>query len=349
MATPYVTLIEDRVHSTQDYAKAAYLERGRTTPVLAIAATGRSESDSDKEYVDRVVNFFKTDNFTYTLNPKAITQSQTNRSAIDAFLFDTREGFCEHYASSFAFLMRAGGIPVRLVAGYLGGEVNPYGDYLVVRQSDAHVWCEVFIDGETWQRIDPTLVVAPARASGSLAADLASGINLASSESETKVIPSFLKTVADFGDLLSSRWNNWVLGYSHTTQIQLFQWIGIDLHLPGGVVKALVVGSVLLAACGFMALAFIRKMNGHRDKIRAHYQNFCDTMEKIGIPRPAHQGPMAYAQSIIDQRPDLEHSISEIAYLYAQLRFNPKCKEEDTLPRFINALKSFTPPPNNSV
>lgn len=329
-----------------------YSEKYRQLPAsgnsqaLTMAAAWRAESDSDKEYVEQAIDFFRSSDFTYTLNPEPVPASQSS-SAIDAFLFETREGFCEHYASAFAFLMRAGGIPVRLVAGYLGGETNPYGDYMVVRQSDAHVWTEVFLDGETWQRVDPTLAVAPNRASGSVASGLAAGIDPASREAETTVIPMFLKTFADFGDLINNSWNNWVLGYSRTTQIQLFEGLGIDLKLPGGFVKALVFGVVLLAVCGFIAHALIRKKKRSRDQIKAHYQKFCGAMEKIGMPRLAHQGPMAYARHITKQRPDLERTISEITNLYAQLRFNPQCAE-NSLPRFAQAVKSFKPPPGSS-
>lgn len=321
-----------------------YLQLPETGNVRAqtTAARWRSESESDKEYVDRVINYFKTNNFIYSLNPNTTPPNRVNNNAIDSFLFDTREGFCEHYASAFAFLMRAGGIPVRLVAGYLGGEINPYGDYMVVRQSDAHVWNEVFVDGKTWQRIDPTLAVAPTRLSRSLTADLVSENVATSLFSNMKAIPSFLKALANYSDLINSRWNNWVLGYSLNDQINLFQSMGIDLHLPGGRIKAGAVCMVLLASCVFIALAFMRRLNGDKNKIRAHWQNFCDTMEKIGIPRPAHQGPIAYSRSIIDQRPDLEPGISEIAYLYAQLRFNPKCAA-DSLSRFVKAVKSFKP------
>lgn len=320
-----------------------YLQLPETenTRALAAAARWRSDSNSDKEYIDKVISYFQENNFTYTLNPKAIPSSDSNR-LIDSFLFDTREGFCEHYASAFAFFMRAGGIPVRLVAGYLGGEVNPYDDYLIVRQSDAHVWTEVFIEGTTWQRIDPTVEVAPARLSRSLAGDVAMQDAAASLESGTRVIPNFVNVLANISDLINNRWNNWVLGYSRSDQIQLFQWIGIDLHLPGGVFKALIIITVLLAACGYFALAVMRKMNDEQDKITVQWQKFCDAMMKTGIPRPAHLGPMAYAQSIVEQRPDLEHDISEIAALYAQLRFNPDCAE-DNLARFIRAVKSFNP------
>src|SRR6185436_19939065 len=81
---------------------------------------------------------------------------------VDMFLFDTQRGFCEHYAGAFAALMRAAGVPSRVVTGYQGGELNPHGLYLIVRQSDAHAWTEVLVDGQ-WRRIDPTAVVAPSR------------------------------------------------------------------------------------------------------------------------------------------------------------------------------------------
>lgn len=322
----------------QEYLQLPETQNSRA---LAAAARWRLESASDQEYIDRVIGYFQAQNFTYTLKPQAIPSSAGN-SAIDSFLFDTREGFCEYYASAFAFLMRAGGIPVRLVAGYLGGEINPYGDYLVVRQSDAHVWTEVFTGGTAWQRIDPTLAVAPARLSRSLTADAASQNAAAAAESGTRSFPHFIKAIADLSDLINNRWNNWVLGYSRSDQIHLFEWMGIDLRLPGGVLKALIFAVVALAACGFIALALMRRLHGERDEVAVQWQKFCGVMEKAGIPRSAHQGPMAYAQRISEQRPDLERTISEIAFLYAQVRFNPRCTPE-SVPRFIQAVKSFDP------
>lgn len=323
--------------------KNLYIPDTGNARTLAAATRWRSESGSDEEYVNRVINYFKANNFTYTLSPEAIPASAA-KSEIDSFLFETREGFCEHYASTFAFIMRAGGIPARLVAGYLGGEINPYGDYMIVRQSDAHVWTEVFVGGTTWLRIDPTLAVAPTRVSRSLTADAASTSANDSLDSTSRVFPNFVKAITDLSDSINNRWNNWVLGYSRNDQIQLFRSVGVDLHLPGGVAKALVIGTMLLAACGFIALALMRRKNGEQDKVAAQWQKFCGAMGKVGIPRPAHQGPAAYAQNIIEQRPDLEGKISEITFLYTQLRFNPRCAE-NSLERFVRAVKSFTPRP----
>ena len=108
---------------------------------------------------------FRNQQFFYTLTPPLLGEDP-----IDDFLFNTRSGFCEHYASAFVFLMRAAGIPARVVTGYQGGEVNPIGDYMIVRQSEAHAWAEVWLEGEGWLRVDPTAAVSPLRVESGIAA-----------------------------------------------------------------------------------------------------------------------------------------------------------------------------------
>ena len=101
---------------------------------------------------------FATQQFFYTLTPPPL-----GRDSVDEFLFDTRRGFCGHYASAFATLMRAAGIPARVVTGYQGGTFNRFADYWILRQSDAHAWDEIWIEGRGWLRVDPTSAVAPGR------------------------------------------------------------------------------------------------------------------------------------------------------------------------------------------
>src|SRR4029078_7478890 len=100
--------------------------------------------------------------FFYTLAPPLLEEDP-----VDTFLFDTRRGFCEHYASAFVVMLRAAGISARVVTAYQGGEINPRGGYMIVRQSDAHAWAEAIVDGH-WQRFDPTAAVAPSRIDGGL-------------------------------------------------------------------------------------------------------------------------------------------------------------------------------------
>jgi len=112
---------------------------------------------TNEDYVRTVLKWFATEPFVYTLAPPPL-----DRDPVDTFLFETRRGFCEHYASAFVVLLRAADIPARVVTGYQGGEMNPRGDYMIVRQSDAHAWAEALIAGE-WRRFDPTGAVAPSR------------------------------------------------------------------------------------------------------------------------------------------------------------------------------------------
>ena len=101
---------------------------------------------------------FNQQDYFYTLQPPTL-----NNNSLDQFYFDTRAGFCEHYASTFTYLMRAAGIPARMVVGYLGGELNPNGNYLSVYQRNAHAWSEVWLPESGWQRVDPTAAVDPER------------------------------------------------------------------------------------------------------------------------------------------------------------------------------------------
>ncbi len=172
-----------------------------------------------EERIQAALNLFREKPFRYTLNPPALP----DQDAMDAFLFDTRAGFCEHYATTFVLLMRAAGLPARVVTGYQGGERHPDG-YWIVRQGDAHAWAEVWIEGEGWRRVDPTQAIAPQRIELGLAAavpDMAGEL------------PAALRR--DFGflhraqlrlDSMENRWNRWVLGFDRDDQRALLSWLG---------------------------------------------------------------------------------------------------------------------------
>ena len=127
------------------------------TRTLEFARELRAQYPDDGGYIRAVLTKFNREEFVYTLAPPFM-----EHDPVDMFLFDARRGFCEHYASAFVLLLRAAGIPARVVTGYQGGMMNPRGSYMIVRQSDAHAWAEAMIDGH-WQRFDPTAAVAPSR------------------------------------------------------------------------------------------------------------------------------------------------------------------------------------------
>ena len=144
----------------------------RAAAAPAIRAPSRSRASfahairTTRDYVRAVLRYFREEPFVYTLAPPLYAEEP-----VDGFLFGARRGFCEHYASAFVVLMRAAGIPARVVTGYQGGEINPRGGYMIVRQSDAHAWAEAIIDGE-WRRIDPTAAVSPLRVERGIGAAL---------------------------------------------------------------------------------------------------------------------------------------------------------------------------------
>ena len=146
-------------------SRALRLPRGYNPKALDLGREIRAKSPTDLDVVKNVLNIFRTELFFYTLVPPEL-----GRDSVDEFLFGTRRGFCEHYASAFVFLMRAAGVPARVVTGYQGGEMNPLGDYMIVRQSEAHAWAEVWLKDAGWVRVDPTAAVSPARIQVGIAA-----------------------------------------------------------------------------------------------------------------------------------------------------------------------------------
>ena len=185
----------------------------------ALAERWRQQGMDDAAIIRAALRLFREQGFVYTLRPPAL-----GRHAVDEFLFETRRGFCEHYASSFAVLMRSAGIPARVVTGYQGGERNALGDYYVVRQSDAHAWVEVWLDAQGWRRVDPTGAVAPER--------IEMGIESALSAAEG--LPAFLgsRTALRYWlearwDLANAYWNRWVLGFGPDMQQQLLAQLGV--------------------------------------------------------------------------------------------------------------------------
>jgi len=298
-----------------------------TNPEAALLAQKwRTGSQRPEHVIHAALRFFKENKFAYTLNPPALGDRP-----IDDFLFRTRKGYCEHYASAFAFLMRAANIPARIVAGYLGGELNPYGNYLIVRQADAHVWVEVWLPGKGWVRVDPTAVVAPERVEQGTAAALP--------PDERAVIKAF----PEFGpfskywihlrfgwDAISNQWNRWVLGFSNYKQKRFFAKIGVDAETRSGFVK---VGSLSLTLLGLITMAYFRgifkRSKAKADTVQQAYLEFCAKLEQIGLVREPYQGPTDYAKTVLAVRRDLKGRVLEIIHLYVRLRYTRGGNKED--------------------
>lgn len=168
--------------------------------------------------VEAALTRLREGGYRYTLEPGV-----TGPHSADDFWFDSKLGFCEHIASAFVILMRASGVPARIVTGYQGGERNAVDGFWIVRQSDAHAWAEVWLAGQGWVRVDPTTAVAPGRV-GTLqrlrppAGVLAGALGAVS--------PDLLRQWRALWEATNNRWNQWILNYSQSRQLSLLQQLG---------------------------------------------------------------------------------------------------------------------------
>ncbi len=182
----------------------------------ALAKELRAKSSSDSDYARRVLARFNQMNYRYTLQPELLGDRP-----VDEFMFDSLQGFCEHYSSAFTLMMRAAGIPARVVTGYLGGEMNE--DYMIVRQSDAHAWTEVYLDS-AWQRFDPTTAVAPSRVEngvrGALPEGDVSGFRHSASFAWTR-------NIGLAWDSINHNWQRMIVNYNNRSQEELFEKMGL--------------------------------------------------------------------------------------------------------------------------
>jgi len=277
----------------------------------ALAHRLRAAASNVPDYVKSVLALFRDGHFEYTLTPPLL-----DLNSVDDFVFNTRRGFCGHFASAFAMLMRAGGVPARVVTGYQGGEWNPIGGYLLIRSSDAHAWVEVWEDGRGWMRVDPTAVVAPERLSRSILDLLPSAGSV-----PDRLIHEFswLQQGHVVWDAVNAWWSTQVVAYNYASQLRLLDrlgfgdpgWQQLGWLLAGGLAVWLVVIS--------WQFGRVRSSSGP-DRLGRAYLRLCSRLAKSGAVRQPHQGPLAYAASLDGASPPTVQA-RELLDLYARLRF----------------------------
>ena len=290
---------------------------------------------TDREVVEKAMTHFHNEAFVYTLSPPRL-----GTDPMDEFLFETRRGFCEHYAAAFVLLMRSAGIPARVVTGYQGGEYNTVGEYWLVRQSDAHAWAEVWLPGAGWERVDPTAAVAPERIEHAL--DL-SGLYAGA--------PARFRLPGDgwlangwrslhYGlDSLNNSWNQWVLTYGPTRQRELLSALGIQqASWRDMIIGLLMLISLLLA--GIAGWMFLRRPRPADPVVQA-WNTFCRRLERMGMPRKPHEGPRDYKQRVVAFRPELASEVTPITELYIRLRYATPADTAGLISRLQRHVRHF--------
>ena len=322
--------------------------------VLALAQDWKQRSHSADEIIQAASVFFRDGKFTYTLTPGLLP----TRNAIDSFLFGSRQGFCEHYASAFSVLMRAAGVPSRVVVGYQGGEFNHWGGHYTIRQSDSHAWSEVFIEGRGWQREDPTGLVAPERVSygaESYTAFLGEGplsdemrLDRLNALNAPGSLHWLFRNGLQAWDSIDQQWNTMVLGYDQDTQLTVMEKLGVaGLDWLGGTALTLGAGFFLL---GFGVL-FMRPIGWTAaapvDPARRLYERFCTRLARaVKVQRAEAEGPLDFSRRAVQVVPAHADEIERITRLYVASRYAPPAAPghpDGALVELRAAVRAFRP------
>ncbi len=314
----------------------------------AFAADLRQTYTDDSELVQALLRYFNQQPFYYTLRPELL-----GRDAIDGFLFDSRRGFCAHYAGAMSFVLRAAGIPARVVAGYQGGEINPRGNYVLVHQFDAHAWVEVWLGERGWVSVDPTFQVAPQRIEQGLQEAL---------EGEGSFLEdwplaaaryrniSWLNSTRLFWDDVNYQWQLRVLGYQSDQQMAFFQnWLGtVDWRRIGLIALALLALSMLP-----VALWVLRPRRRPADPARSSWDRLNRRLTRLQLQARSGEGPRAWQARIIDSLAGQQVEISAFFDEYVRQVYDTPAGASNiadtrtlkrTLRVLLNALPRKRPP-----
>ena len=313
-----------------DLRAALALPRNGNARARGLGEEWRRNLQGDEAILRQAIDFFRNGRFEYTLQPPLL-----NQNPVDEFLFDTKQGFCEHFASSFTYLMRSAGVPARVVTGYQGGELNPIDQYMVVRQADAHAWSEVWLKDRGWVRVDPTATAIPLRLDG--------GFTAAMPQAALPLLMrpnmSWLRAMRNNWDAATNQWNQWVLGFNPDRQRDLLARFGVKQ--PGwGTLAHLLFWSVA-AVIGVTALWMLWRIP-RRDPVQAAWLVFCKRLARRGLARRPAEGPLDYAARISSSLPEQAAGVHAIAALYADLRYGREHAAESVL-RLRRLVSTFRP------
>lgn len=303
------------------------LPPGVNPQARALAERWRNSDHRPSAIIGQAQALFAAE-FTYTLQPPLLGQN-----GIDEFLFKTRRGFCEHYAGAFVFLMRAAGIPARVVSGYQGGEFNPLDGYLVIRQSDAHAWAEVWLEGQGWVRVDPTASVSPTRIETGIADALPFGEPL---PALVQWRADWLRTLRYRWEAVNNAWNQHILGYDPQRQRELLSRLG----LPETDWRSL--ATVLGIACSLLVAAMTAWTLYQRPAIDPARRLWLTALRQLArrqVDCAPWETPMAVAQRVREQRPELAETFQNVVDAYLQARYGKSNNNLNALREAVARLR----------
>ena len=284
--------------------------------------------DSTPEhFIKHLLNHFRKENFHYTLTPPLMEENP-----IETFLFETRYGFCSHYAAAFVYLMRVANIPARVVTGYQGGELNKVGNFLEIRQADAHAWAEVWMENKGWVRFDPTAAIAPERIEQNINIEqLVPGgvISYAPTSAAAQEAFNWLKQTRQLWSNVDYNWQRWVINYDNKNQSRFLSSLGI------ADIKAMIywmVGIIGLITA-LLSWLLLHQKQKTTDPVLRIYNRFCKKLVKRGLLRGRGEGAKDFAERVKIKLPEQTANIDQITDLFIKLRYGKNATPDD--------LKSF--------
>ena len=311
------------------------LELGRGNErTIAFAREVWEAHPQPRAFIASLLKKFHDEEYVYTLTPP---EYQSN--PIDMFMFEGRRGFCEHYASAFVLMLRAAGIPARVVTGYQGGMINPRGGYMIVRQSDAHAWAEAVIDGQ-WQRFDPTAAVSPSRIEIGLGGALPS----ADLPFLARLDVTWLGNVQLAWDAFNYDWRRNVVGFNRDRQRTLFRDWRLDDIAPW---QAVFVVALIVFAWGALVVGWLMWKRRHQERALVLWDDLNRRLASAGLPRQPHEGPLDFARRAAARWPQFAIAFSAIGESFAELRYGAldAGRERDALVATLKRAIEVQPAP----
>jgi len=320
----------DSREDPEDLRRALRLPEGFNPRATALAEEWRRGSGGDSQILARAIEWFRSSRIAYTLEPPLL-----GRDSVDEFLFDSKAGFCEHFSSAFVFLMRAAGVPARVVTGYQGGDLNPVDRIITVRQSDAHAWAEVYLRGRGWLRVDPTAAAVPSRIESGLARAVPEGEAL-----PLMMRPEmrWLRSLRYDWEAITHKWNVWVLGYDPQRQRDLAAFVGMRDADWRSLTAALF---TILGVLMVLLIAWSLRQLSRPDPVQRAWHRFCQKLGARGLERAPCEGPRDFSERAARSLPRARGAIQRIGELYLALRYgaeSPPAKI-DELRRLVRELR----------
>lgn len=304
---------------------ALALPEGLNSRTRELVEEWRQANSGDRALAERVLRHFNQEEFHYTLDAPLLGLNQ-----VDDFLFRTRSGYCEHYASAFTVMMRMAGIPARVVTGYQGGWYNEFGDYLLVRQSDAHAWSEIWLEDSGWTRVDPTAAVSPLRVQeGSLGA---------LSDPRHMLDFNWMRRVRNGVDVVQRSWNEWVIDFGASEQARLFAPLGVRHMDPRGLMMVLL-GVIAVLSVVLMPIILRTQGPKRRSPLQSTWLRFVHRLEKVGVRWRPSMGARDIALAASEKLPHDAAHIRRIATLYNRYRYSPSSPGLEELKQAVNSFR----------